>query len=163
MKKLLLLLLLPLLLFSGCQPTAKPIDYGSDLCDFCMMTIVDEQHAAEAVSSKGKVFKFDAIECMANYLAENGDVNFPILLVNDYHAPRKLIDARTASYLISKNLPSPMGAYLTAFGQTGAAAEMQAAKGGQVFDWVSLNGYLREQGVVRLHTQTPGANSKPSE
>ena len=28
------------------------------------MTIVDRQHAAEAVTSKGKVFKFDAIECM---------------------------------------------------------------------------------------------------
>ena len=142
------LLLLPLL-FNACQPTAEPIDYGADLCEFCKMTIVDEQHAAEVVSSKGRAFKFDAIECMANYLEQNGNTKFPILLVNDYHSPRKLIDAETASYLISKNLPSPMGAFLTAFGQKTTAVEMQNTKGGEVFDWQSLNSYLREQGVVK--------------
>lgn len=142
-------LLLTLFFFASCRPTPEPIDYGSDLCDFCKMTIVDEQHAAEAVSKKGKVFKFDAIECMANYLSQNSGTEFPILLVNDYHSPRSLIDARTASYLISKNLPSPMGAFLTGFAQKSAAEEMQGAKGGQVFEWETLNGYLREQGVVR--------------
>ena len=146
--RLLPLLFLPLL-FNACQPTAEPIDYGADLCDFCKMTIVDEQHAAEAVSSKGRAYKFDAVECMANYLEQNRGTKFPILLVNDYRSPGSLIGADTASYLISKNLPSPMGAFLTAFGQKGAAMEMQNAKGGEVFDWQSVNVYLREQGVVK--------------
>jgi copper chaperone NosL len=31
------------------------------------MTIVDKVHAAEIVTKKGKVCKFDATECMINY------------------------------------------------------------------------------------------------
>ncbi len=133
---------------ASCQPSPKPIEYGSDMCDFCKMTIVDQQHAAEAVTSKGKVFKFDAIECLANYMEENGG-EYAFLLVNDYHAPKELIDAKTSYYLISKNLPSPMGAFLTGFSSKSAATEMQQAKGGEIFEWQRLLARLKENGVVK--------------
>ncbi len=119
------------------------------MCDFCKMTIVDQQHAAEAVTSKGKVFKFDAIECLANFMEQQSKTGYSFLLVNDYHAPKELIDAKTSYYLISKNLPSPMGAFLTAFNSKAAAEEMQKAKGGEVFDWGNLQVYLRENGIVK--------------
>ncbi|MCC6725443.1 MAG: hypothetical protein IT258_13125, partial [Saprospiraceae bacterium] len=47
-------------LLTACTPTAEPISFGEDMCAHCKMTIVDEQFAAEAVSQKGKVYKFDA-------------------------------------------------------------------------------------------------------
>ena len=144
-----LLLALPALLLTACQPLAEPIDYGADACDFCKMTIVDAQHGAEAVTSKGKVYKFDAIECLSNFLEQKQDKPFAFLLVNDYHSPKELMDATTSYYLISKNLPSPMGAYLTAFREQSAAVEMQQAKGGQVFDWKGMLVYLKENGIVK--------------
>ena len=141
---------LPLLmLLVACQPSPKPIDYGSDACDFCMMTIVDAQHGAEAVTSKGKIYMFDAIECLANYIEQEQDKSFSFLFVNDYHSPKELIDANASYYLISKNLPSPMGAYLTAFRDKKAAIEMQAAKGGEVFNWNDVQVYLKENGMVK--------------
>jgi copper chaperone NosL len=113
------------------------------------MTIVDAQHGAEAVTSKGKVYRFDAIECLANFTEQQQNKSFAFLLVNDYHSPKELIDAKTSHYLISKKLPSPMGAYLTAFREKSAALEMQKAKGGEVFDWDEVRGYLKENGIVK--------------
>lgn len=137
------------MLLTACQPSPKPIDYGSDACDFCKMAIVDTQHGAEAVTSKGKVYMFDAIECLANFIEQEQGKSFSFLLVNDYHSPKELIDANSSYYLISKNLPSPMGAYLTAFSEQSAAVEMQKSKDGEVFDWDGVQQYLKENGIVR--------------
>ena len=150
LKKLTYYILLPFLLaMSACQPSPKPIGYGSDMCHFCKMTIVDAQHGAEAVTAKGKVFMFDAIECLANYVEQEQGTAFAYLLVNDYHAPKELINATESHYLISQNLPSPMGAFLTAFRDKAAAYEMQKAKGGEVFEWDGLLAYLKEKGIVK--------------
>lgn len=149
--KIYLFLLFSFFGISACQPTAEPIEYGADLCDFCKMTIVDRQHAAEAVSPKGKVFKFDAIECMVGYIQQKEATAFPLLLVNDYESPGTLTDARAASYLISQNLPSPMGAFLTGFALQSAATRMKAAKGGQLFDWDQLNTHLGAQKQTWQH------------
>ena len=58
---------------SGCSNAPEPIAYGHMSCDFCKMTVVDQQYAAQLVTTKGKSFVFDAAECMINYsrVAEN--------------------------------------------------------------------------------------------
>ena len=53
---------------TGCEVSPQPIDYGNEVCDFCKMTIVDTQHATEIVTKKGKTYKFDASECMVNFM-----------------------------------------------------------------------------------------------
>jgi copper chaperone NosL len=123
---------------SSCTPTPEEINYGSDICHFCKMTIVDQQHAAELVTNKGKVFKFDAIECMLNYQKENAESDFAIQLVNVYESPKELINAEECHFLISKAIPSPMGAFLTAFKNEAASKEIQAAKGGELYTWQTL-------------------------
>ena len=45
-----------MLLFFSCNVSPKPIEYGSDGCHYCKMTIVDKVHAAEMVTKKGKVY-----------------------------------------------------------------------------------------------------------
>lgn len=132
------------LLFSliSCTGGPKEIQYGSDMCHYCKMIIVDQQHAAELVSSKGKIFKFDAIECMINYLSDNHSTEFKYQLVNTYQAPGILINALDCSYLISDAIPSPMGEYLTAFRDIHSASEMQKQKGGKMYDWPSLQQHL---------------------
>lgn len=39
----------------SCSIAPEPINYGQDGCHFCKMTIVDKVHAAEIVTTKGKV------------------------------------------------------------------------------------------------------------
>lgn len=134
MKNLLIVSIIAFLA-AACAPKAKPIEYGADACHYCKMTIVDRQHAAEAVSAKGKVFMFDAIECMAPFLEIEGEDNFPVLVVNDYMRPGAWTEARTATYLISPGLPSPMGAFLTGFADRAAAGSVQNEKGGDLYDW----------------------------
>lgn len=125
-------------LVSACSPAPQPIDFGADVCSHCKMTIVDKQHAAELVTGKGKVFKFDAIECMLDYLQANEDTEFAFYLVRDFNQPEDWQDARTSHYLISQAVPSPMGAYLSAFKDENGALELRNEKGGEVFDWQSL-------------------------
>jgi copper chaperone NosL len=108
------------------------------------MTIVDTQHAAEFVTDKGKVFKFDATECMMNYLKEIDQSTVAIFLVNDYDAPGELINAKEATYLISKNIPSPMGEFLTAFKSKEVAERVHVENGGVLLTWVELQDRFKE-------------------
>ncbi|WP_410881226.1 nitrous oxide reductase accessory protein NosL [Myroides sp. DW712] len=108
--------LLLLLLFSSCTVKIQPIEYGTDDCDFCKMGIVDAKHAAQLVTTKGKNYKFDAIECMIHYLqqADQPLGVYQHVLVADLLNPGTLIPADQAHFIISKNIPSPMGAFLSA-------------------------------------------------
>jgi copper chaperone NosL len=49
-----------------------------------------------------------------------------------------MISAENSAYLISENLPSPMGANLTAFASTAEAKEAQEKLEGQVYQWNEL-------------------------
>lgn len=127
-----------LLLIVGCSVGPKPIAYGEASCHFCSMTIVDKQHASQLVTDKGKVFNFDAMECMLNHMNDVEEQKIGILLTNTYNEPEELFDATKASYLISKNLPSPMGEFLTAFDTLEEAQEAHQEHGGQLYTWPEL-------------------------
>ena len=122
----------------SCNISPKPIEYGQDACHFCKMTIVDKIHAAEVVTNKGKVYKFDATECMINFLNEFDTSTIALYLSNNFTNPEELIDATQATFLISKNVPSPMGAFLSAFKNKEDALNLQAEKDGEIYNWESL-------------------------
>ena len=139
MKTLKNVLLLPLLLvIVSCRIKPQPIDYGNDGCNFCKMTIVDKLHAAEIVTHKGKVYKFDATECMVNFSKEFDTNEIALYLSNDYMHPEVLTDATQATFLISENVSSPMGANLSAFSNQSDAEKVQFDKGGDLYSWNQL-------------------------
>ncbi len=113
------------------------------------MTIVDQQHGAEVVTQKGRVYKFDAIECMVNYVDENADTDFAYLLVNTFDEPGDLVDAAKAHYLISEAIPSPMGAFLSAFTTQQKAVAMAEERGGETYDWPALQRHFEASGRMR--------------
>lgn len=127
-----------LLILLGCNVKPKPIDYGNDACHFCKMTIVDKVHAAEIVTKKGKVYKFDSTECMINFISEFDANEVELYLSNDYTNPEELTDATKATFLISENVPSPMGAFLSAFSSKAEAEKLQNEKGGNLYNWEEL-------------------------
>jgi len=132
-----------LLVLTSCNIGPKAIVYGNDGCHFCKMTIVDKIHAAEIVTKKGKVYTFDATECMVNFLKEFNTSEIKLYLSNNYNEPEALIDATKATFLISKNIPSPMGAYLSAFKTKNEALAVQSEKGGTIYSWKELLNHLQ--------------------
>lgn len=127
-----------LLLFSACNIEAEKINYGSDACHFCKMTIVDQQHAAQYVTQKGKQFKYDAIECLLNELSETGSDNVGIVLISDYINPGVMTDAKSATYLISEEIKSPMGAFLSGFSQENQAKEFVKSDNDTIYSWHAI-------------------------
>ena len=138
------LILTILIVLYNCNVSPKPIDYGNDGCHYCKMTIVDKVHAAEVVTKKGKVYKFDATECMINFMNEFNTSEIALYLSNNYSVPEKLIDATKATFLISENIPSPMGAFLSAFKTKQEAEKFQKQKGGNLYTWDELLNHLNK-------------------
>lgn len=134
-----ILLLLGILLVS-CSTEPDPINYGTDQCEHCRMTIMDNKFGSEIVSKKGKVYKFDAAECMVRYMKEDKikPEDIKTKLVTDASKPGQFIDAESASYLISGNFPSPMGANLSAYGSREDAEKFQKEYPGELKTWEEI-------------------------
>lgn len=127
-----------LLTIIGCKIEPENINYGSDACHFCKMTIVDQQHASQYVTSKGKQFKFDAIECMLNEFSEKSLNNLELILVADYNNPGSMVNAHSSTFLISEEIKSPMGAFLSALADENAAKELLQENGGKLYTWTTI-------------------------
>ena len=136
------LLIFLLLIILGCSAKPEPINYTQDACYFCKMNIVDRVHAAEIVTKKSKVYKFDAIECMVNFLKDFDNSKVELFLSNNYQEPEILIDATQATFLISKNITSPMGAFLSAFKNRNEAQKTLDENGGKLYTWSELLHHL---------------------
>ena len=112
----------------SCAQQPEPIRYGQDACVFCKMTIMDKKFAAEIVTDKGKAYKFDDLSCMVKYLKVNkwNESQMAFVVVNDYDKPGELIDARTATFVSSRELRSPMRGDVAAFSNKAAAEAVKA-------------------------------------
>jgi len=127
--------------FAACSRTPEPIQYGKDACTHCRMTIMDKRFAAELITAKGKIFKFDAAECMAGFLKENPDIasnKKSIFLISDFSHPGQFVDARKSFFLNDASLSSPMGANLAAFSDQASAIRSEKNKSATVYNWEQL-------------------------
>jgi copper chaperone NosL len=129
------------LILSACKPKPRAIEFGADECDFCRMTIVDHRFAAEAVTDKGKAFKFDAVECMIDFLNREKEIQFPLQLVFDYENPGDFLHADDCAFLISRSIPSPMGAFISVHSNEEAAKLKVTQNSDQLFTWKELQEY----------------------
>ena len=131
-----------ILLFSllSCKIEPEPLQYGKDACHTCKMTLVDKKFGAELVSKKGKIFKFDDINCMLNFY-NSGVIKpeeFENRLVVDFSQPATLIDATNAFYLKSPGIKSPMASQVAAFQQKENMEDQQKQLTGIYLVWGEL-------------------------
>ena len=126
------------MVLSSCAVEPAPIEYGKDVCSFCKMNIVKKQYGAELVTKKGKVYKYDAIECMLNDIKDKDEAEIELFLVNTYDFPETLNNAVKSTFLISEAMSSPMGANLTAFKDGLTAKSTKEEKGGEIYNWEEL-------------------------
>lgn len=139
-----------------------PINIQGKTCSHCSMNIEDPLFAARAISHENETYEFDAIECLVNFLKENDEASFDQLLVADYYANGKLVDARSATFLKSKKIASPMGAYISAYATRTSAEQVRKTKGGELYDWNGLKKLFENSRFGLLdhpthHHHSPGA------
>ena len=115
MNKLIVLLLL--IVFISCQVKPEPLQYGIDACYACKMTLMDEKFGAELVTKKGKVYKFDDVNCMLGVYHSDFESQQDIahLLVVNFAKPTQFIDATNSWYLKSDSIRTPMASGVAAF------------------------------------------------
>lgn len=135
------------LLLASCSPKPEPIDYGNDICDFCKMNITDNKYAAELVTSKGKVYKFDSIECLFQFkdLEFKSDDEIHSELVNDFSNPGELIDLRKSFFLKSEVFRSPMGMNVLSVSSEEKLNEIKSQHGGEILTYNEVNKLALEQ------------------
>jgi copper chaperone NosL len=101
----------------ACSVRPEPLVFGQDACHTCKMTLMDSKYGAELVTRKGKVYKFDDMNCMLNFYhsGHESSEDFTYIQVIDFTTPEKMIDARHAWYLKSDNIRTPMASGIAAF------------------------------------------------
>lgn len=140
------LLFIVIIAFTACSKEAQPINYGEEACDFCSMTIVSPTHAAQVVTNKGKNYKFDASECMIHFLESAVEESEMLYILSaNYLKPGELIEAKTATYIITENIPSPMGAFLSAINNEAEAKTLQEEHGGKLYSWEEIKKQINKK------------------
>lgn len=126
------------ILLNACSIEPEKFEFGHDNCSYCSMTIVDQKHASQIVTTKGKVHKYDSIECLVRDSKKLDESSIALKIVTDFESGTDLINAESAFFLISPEIPSPMGANLSAFSDKAKAEHTQREKTGELFGWNTL-------------------------
>lgn len=139
-KGILKMLITTLAMFqASCSPSQpEPISLNKDQCDFCKMTISDGHFGAELITKKGRVYKFDDIDCMARYIKSGETSEFENYYVNDFTKENELINAVEATYVSSDELNSPMGGNYAAFRNQARAEEFILKNKGSLITWKDI-------------------------
>jgi copper chaperone NosL len=138
------------MMLSSCSNEPVAIPYGEANCDHCQMTIVDQGYGCELVTHKGKVFMFDAIECMLHFKEEREIESWKYEMVTALNNPGHLMDVKDAIYLRSSELQSPMGLNITAFSGDSPGEEFS----GTVYSWRDLQRAFPEMKPGQLNSST---------
>jgi copper chaperone NosL len=122
------------LFLSACTQGPQPFKIGKDNCSHCKMTIADKRFGAEAISTTGRIFKFDDIACLQSYMKSTEAIIDKIYLV-DYANGNELIDAKKALLLKDSKIRCPMHGNLIAFSDEMNLNEVRKSNGGEEVRW----------------------------
>lgn len=129
----------------SCATGPEPIRYGVDECAHCKMTFTDRRFGAELITVKGKVFKFDDLNCLHGYLEEQkfDPKQIGQMLAVDFNHPDAFIPVEQAFFLQHESFKSPMRADVAVFA---SAADRDSAQkkvgGGVLLNWNELTKQL---------------------
>lgn len=103
------------------------------------MQISDPRFGGELLTTRGRLLKFDAIECLRDYYksASAGDIRAGWVL--DIRHPGAFVSLDSAFFVRATSFHSPMGRGLLATrSDTDAAAVVKEIGGGQIVRWGEL-------------------------
>jgi copper chaperone NosL len=101
------------------------------------MGIADPRYGAEIVTRTGRVYKFDALECMIAF-EDAGEVDSAQVhsrWVVDFAQPGQLIRLEEAEFVFAPEVPSPMGLNVYAVKRS---ASREGLPPGQPVSWAQV-------------------------
>lgn len=119
--------------FPGCQSGPVAILTGTDNCYYCKMTIADARYAAELVTTKGKVYKFDDLHCLRTLLNAGSIEKQQVktIYLADFAGDHSLVKATDTYLLRGDAIHAPMNGDIIAFknhdSMKAAAVQLDAA------------------------------------
>jgi copper chaperone NosL len=133
-------------LIVSCEIKSRPINYGEDGCDYCRMTIIEEHYGAELLTTKGKAYVFDSIECLAAFIIKREVVMDEIhtLYCTDVETSGELFPVNELVFVYAKKLRSPMGLNLSAYRNKSTAENVAELYFGELLEWDELIGYVND-------------------
>ena len=125
-----------LIFMAACSTKPVPLVAGKDECASCAMSITDLKYGAELITEKGKVYKFDDMLCLMNYITGELKATEKIktLLISDYNT-QQLIEVENAIYLNSETLHTPMNGQVAAFANQTEAEKVNLEFPGKLIKW----------------------------
>ena len=132
-------LILSLLLLTMCGREPEPIAFGEDNCAHCSMMIVNPKFGSELITSKGKVYKFDSIECLIAESKKYNSEDIAVMWVPNFNNDKEFINFENAFLLISDKIKSPMSLNLLAFKSEEELRRVKEEYGGKE---ISLKGAI---------------------
>ena len=127
---------------TSCSSAPEPIQIGKEACSYCKMTISDARFGGEIVTTKGKVYKFDDMHCLAAFLKENNNTKNDIkeMYAVNFSGNHELIKADENLLLFKSDLlHSPMNGNIAAFNDSDSLAVlMKKYKDGMPLNWDEL-------------------------
>lgn len=131
---------LTVMLASSCNTQPEPLVIGKDLCADCMMTIMEPKFGAEIITKKGRIYKFDDLHCVVNYINKKkiNQEDIKQTLTIDYNNASQFVNVTEAAFVTSPQLKSPMNSNTVAFASKEAAANAATQTSGTVKDWTTV-------------------------
>lgn len=126
-----------LLFFTSCSVNPEPFVAGKDDCHVCKMGLADFRFGGEVITKKGKIYKFDDMRCMIDFL-KSGTVEEKDLSKNvfmNFEKPNEFLDVKTAWFVASKEIRSPMNSNISAYETKSAAENILKEKSGELVTW----------------------------
>lgn len=126
------------MIFIGCGRGPEKINVDLDVCACCEMKISDTRFAAQLLTSKGKVFKFDDLSCMVEFQNESPNTGDAELYVALFTPGSEWIKAGDAYFAYGEEIRSPMRGNAAAFRTETEAGELARKINGEVLTWQEL-------------------------
>ncbi len=125
---------------SSCNTKPEAIQVGVDNCYFCKMTISDKKFAAELVTKKGKVFKFDDVLCLISFhkIKSIDEQEISSIYLVDFNNTQQFLQSTEAKLLKSESLRSPMNGNIAAFGNENDLQKARKQFNGEQVNWSEL-------------------------
>lgn len=124
----------------SCSVNPEPLVMGKDACYTCKMTLMDKKFGAEVVTKKGKIYKFDDLNCLLAFIRSGSEPeeNIAHLLVIDFSNPENFTAAEQAFYSRSDRVKSPMASHIAAFEKKEDVDRYNKEWEGVILSWQEL-------------------------
>ena len=118
----------------------KPINYGSDQCAHCKMTVSDARFGCQLATEKGRAYNFDDVQCMVAFVKSDAVAAEDVAeyYLPDYVNEHRLLPAEQLLLLKSESLKSPMRGDVAAFSTPDDLASVREVHGGAELMWRDL-------------------------